>query len=178
MSSLTRSTLIALLLSCYGAHALPSQQPSSLKVRALEGETVPNSWIIRYKGDIEDSAIKASQAKTASLLKKRDPRNQIRSDWAEPRHFNLSGFLGTHVHGDEAAIHELAADPAIDYISPDGKLETQPINFCREGRYEANSVQHRSRAACGQGDAEERAARTPSGVACQAPLLAPLPVRL
>ncbi|KAK7912125.1 putative alkaline protease (oryzin) [Apiospora marii] len=119
MSSLTKFTLTA-LLSCYGAHALPSQEPTSLKVRAPEGETVPNSWIIRYKGGAEDSVIKASQAKTASFLKKRGLHNQIRSDWTEPRHFNLSGFLGTHVHGDEAAVHELAADPAIDYISPDG----------------------------------------------------------
>ncbi|KAK8063339.1 subtilisin-like serine protease-like protein PR1A [Apiospora saccharicola] len=120
MPSLARSFFAAFLLSYHGAYALPSQEPASLKVRALEGDTVSNSWIIRYKSDAGASAIKASQAKTASFLKKRDLQTQVRAEGTEPRHFNLSGFFGTHVHGDEAAVHELAADPAIDYISPDG----------------------------------------------------------
>lgn len=134
MSTVTRSFLAVLLLSCYGTNALPSMESASLKVRALEGETLSNSWIIRYKSDAEDNAIKASQAKTASFLKKRNLRTQTRSEWAEPRHFNLSGFLGTHVHGDEAAVHELAADPTIDYISPDGKLETPAPDLVFEKR--------------------------------------------
>ncbi|KAK8030093.1 alkaline protease (oryzin) [Apiospora rasikravindrae] len=120
MSSLTNSFFAALLLSVSGANALPSQGPTSLKVRAVEGETVSNSWIIRYKDGAGDNAIKASQAKTASLLKKRNLRREAPFDLREPRHFNVSGFFGTHIHGDEAAVHELAADPAIDYISPDG----------------------------------------------------------
>ncbi|KAK8079203.1 peptidase S8/S53 domain-containing protein [Apiospora phragmitis] len=105
-AALTISLLTSLLLSCYGVDALPSQVSASLKVRAVEGETVPSSWIIR-------------QAKTASLLKRRNFRDEARFGWAEPRHFNVSIFFGTHLYGDEAAIHELAADPAIDYISPD-----------------------------------------------------------
>ncbi|KAK8112609.1 hypothetical protein PG984_013135 [Apiospora sp. TS-2023a] len=120
MPSLATYFFTASLLSYHGAYALPSQEPASLKVRALEGDTVSNSWIIRYKGDAGASAIKASQAKTASFLKKRDLQTQVRAEWTEPRHFNLSGFFGTHIHGDEAAVHDLAADPAIDYISPDG----------------------------------------------------------
>ncbi|KAK8116424.1 putative alkaline protease (oryzin) [Apiospora kogelbergensis] len=47
-------------------------------------------------------------------------RTRAGSDGIEPRYFNVSGFFGTHVYGDEAAVHELAADPAVDYISPDG----------------------------------------------------------
>lgn len=127
MPSLTKAFLFVLLLTSSGTDAFPSREPASLKIRAVAGETVPNSWIIRYRSEVGDKAIKASQAKTASLLRKRNVRTRAGSDGIEPRYFNVSGFFGTHVYGDEAAVHELAADPAVDYISPDGKLEPTTI---------------------------------------------------
>ena len=73
MAPLIKSLTSILALAAGLAAAAPSERKQRISIRSVGTERVPNSYLVKYKIDAGDNAIKASQAKALELIKQAAP---------------------------------------------------------------------------------------------------------
>lgn len=128
LSSMLLPLLLLLPLGMTAAvpAAVPSAPPSVPIINGGASNVVPNSYIVKYKATPgDDAALRAqkaaAEAATARLVHARGDGDDLLPEPPRVGYYNVSGFVGLHVEGDDAAaaVAALAADPAVEYVEAD-----------------------------------------------------------
>lgn len=116
------------------AAAVTSAPPSVPVTNGEASNIVPNSYIVKYKATPgNDAALRAQQAvaeaTTARLVHARGGGDGLLPEPPRVGYYNVSGFVGLHVEGDDAAaaVAALAADPAVEYVEADTYAATTGV---------------------------------------------------
>jgi subtilisin family serine protease len=118
MAPVIKSLASLLALAASFAAAAP-QERRRIHIRSASDEVVANSYIVKYKVDAGNDAIKASQAKALELIKQGPAISAPHGHSSEPRFYNVSGFVAMQVYADEDTIHEIGAESSVEYVETD-----------------------------------------------------------